>query len=151
MTTSRTLRVRPFAALAVAAVVSLSACGGDEAELAESSETGSETVSATPSASPTESPSEVLDTEQPGDAVGITVSGDQVTPVAQAVETEVGEVLRLAVQSNRPGELHVHSTPEQTVAFESGNTEIELTFDKPGQVDIEEHESGVLILRVLVQ
>jgi hypothetical protein len=45
----------------------------------------------------------------------------------------------------------VHSNPEQELAFRSGDNELRLTFDKPGQVDVEEHESGALILRVLVK
>jgi plastocyanin len=74
-----------------------------------------------------------------------------VTPVAQSVEVEVGETVTLEVTSDRAGELHVHSTPEQYKQFEQGRSTISMVFDKPGAVDVEEHESHALVLRVLVQ
>jgi hypothetical protein len=83
--------------------------------------------------------------------VEVTVRGDRVEPEAEALEVGVGVPLLLALDADRAGELHAHSTPEQTRAFEAGATTVELVFDKPGQVDVEEHESGVLILRVLVR
>ena len=83
--------------------------------------------------------------------VDVSIVGSDVTPVAQQVELGVGETLLLEVESDRAGELHVHSSPEQVVDFAAGSSELDLTFDKPGSVDIEEHQSGALIARVLVQ
>jgi hypothetical protein len=71
--------------------------------------------------------------------------------MAKTVELGVGETLALNITSDRVGELHVHSTPEKQLNFEPGKQRLELKFDQPGSVDIEEHESGVLILRVLVK
>jgi len=34
--------------------------------------------------------------------------------------------------------------------FEAGRSDVEITLDKPGSVDVEEHESETLILRILV-
>jgi hypothetical protein len=81
----------------------------------------------------------------------VTIEGESVEPVGQSVESEVGETVTLQVTSDRAGELHVHATPEQYHDFKPGRTAIEMTFDKPGAVDVEEHESGALLLRVLVQ
>jgi hypothetical protein len=139
-------------ALALAATLTLAGCGEDEQPDAteNSSPTPSETTSesAAPDESPSASPSP---TEEAGEQVAVTIKGDDVTPVAQQVEVGVGEKLVLEVTSDRAGELHVHSNPEQEPAFESGSSRIVLTFDKPGQVDVEEHESHSLILRVLVR
>ena len=45
----------------------------------------------------------------------------------------------------------MHATPEQYQEFDEGRSTVEMAFDKPGAVDVEEHESGALVLRVLVK
>ena len=80
----------------------------------------------------------------------ITIEGDSALPIAEQIEMRTGQALTLAVESDRAGELHVHSTPEQVVEFPAGSSEHALTFDKPGTVDIEEHDTGVLLFRILV-
>lgn len=140
--------------LTLAATLWLAAgCGDDEEPEAGTSspaptETASEEPSETAEATPSESASP---SEEPGQSVAITIQGDDVTPVAQQVELGVGEELVLEVTSDRAGELHVHSNPEQEPAFKQGTSSITLSFDKPGQVDVEEHESHSLILRLLVK
>jgi hypothetical protein len=154
--TRRARIVQAPAALALAATLTLTGCGDDaEPEAGEStspapSETTSETTSesSSPDESPSASPSPI---EEAGQRVAVTIKGDDVEPLAQQVEVGVGEKLVLEVTSDRAGELHVHSNPEQEPAFESGSSRVVLTFDKPGQVDVEEHASHSLILRVLVR
>src|ERR671921_229522 len=63
----------------------------------------------------------------------------------------VGQRLTITVQSNRAGELHVHSDPEHTFEFGAGTETFRLTVDTPGSVDIEEHESDALVARLLVR
>jgi hypothetical protein len=149
--TRRVRIVQAPLALALAATLTLVGCGDEEPEAGgDTSPTTSETASesTSPDESPSASPSP---TEEAGQRVAVTINGDDVKPMAQQVEVGVGEKLVLEVTSDRAGELHVHSNPEQEPAFESGSGRIVLTFDKPGQVDVEEHESGALILRVLVR
>jgi hypothetical protein len=146
-----TLLRTSFVAVALTASLVLAGCGDDEPE-AEATPTPTEAVEESPSETPSETPSPSESAaEEPGVAVDVTIAGDDVSPMAQAVEVGVGEPLVLSVDSDRAGELHVHSNPEQTFALSAGREEIEITFDKPGQVDIEEHESGALLLRVLVR
>ncbi len=52
--------------------------------------------------------------------------------------------------SDREGELHVHSSPEQELAYEAGTTELDVTIDKPGIVEIEDHVAEVLIVQLEV-
>jgi hypothetical protein len=157
MTTARST----LTALALAATVALAGCGDDEPETEPTSTpTPSVTTSATPSATPsvtptpTETPSKSATPSESAAAatsVEVTIEGDAVSPMAESVELEVGEPLVLDVTSDRAGELHVHSNPEQTFAVEPGSQTIEVVLDKPGQVDIEEHGSHALVLRVLVR
>jgi hypothetical protein len=44
----------------------------------------------------------------------------------------------------------VHSTPEQEIAFEKGTTTEKLTIDKPGIVDVEDHELEQVIVQLEV-
>jgi hypothetical protein len=81
----------------------------------------------------------------------ITIDGDQVAPVAQPLEASAGEPIRIRIRSDRAGELHVHSAPEQTVGFETGTTTEDLVVGTPGRVHIEEHASGVMVAEVSVR
>lgn len=142
---------RSLLALTATAALLLGGCGEDEpAATEEPAASGG-----SPSASESKEPKRTKETSPPEPveevAVDVSITGDDVTPVAQQVELGVGETLLLRVDSDRAGELHVHSSPEQFVNFAAGASELDLKFDKPGSVDIEEHDSGALIARVLVQ
>ena len=134
-------------------VVALGACGDDEAEpVAE------DTPSATPSPSPSvvesATPNPVEEqpspTEQPGTVVSITIEGDKITPGGERLEVGRDEVVTLEITSDRAGELHVHSKPEQYVEFEAGTSTHELVISAPGVVDVEEHESGHVVVQLEV-
>lgn len=132
-------------AAATVAVLALAGCGEDEPETTTAPEPAPSSVS------PSETESATEPEPDPGARVGaITIEGDSALPIAEQVEMGTGEALTLAIDSDRAGELHVHSTPEQVVEFPAGASEHVLTFDKPGTVDIEEHDTGVLLFRVLV-
>ena len=145
---------RTLIALTLTSALALSGCGSDEPE-ADSTSSASPAASDSPSPSTSKKPKQPKETTPPESVdevvVDVTVAGNDVTPVAQSVELGVGETLLLEINSDRAGELHVHSSPEQFADFEAGASELDFTFDKPGSVDIEEHESGALIVRVLVQ
>jgi hypothetical protein len=146
MTTLRT----SLTAVALTATLALAGCSDDEPSADTTpTATPSETVSESPSETPSESPSASA-SEQEGTTVQVTIAGADVSPMAQPVEIGVGEPLVLEIESDRVGELHVHSNPEQTFAIKAGHQTVEIVLDKPGQVDIEEHESDTLVLRVLV-
>jgi hypothetical protein len=82
--------------------------------------------------------------------VEVTIKGDSVEPVGKKVDIGVGGTITVKVDSDRAGELHVHSTPEQTFDFEAGTSSYDVTLDKPGTVDIEEHVSETVLIRALV-
>ncbi len=135
---------------AVAAAMLLAGCGGDE-----STETASPAAPSSSSAAMEESsaPSEPASSPAPepkGVVVDVTVSGESIDPNGERVQAELGEPLILRIDSDRAGELHVHSTPEQEVEFGKGSTQIELSFDQPGVVEVEDHESGLVVLQVQV-
>lgn len=81
----------------------------------------------------------------------VEVAGDDVSPNAADLEVGVGEPVMVTVRSDRPGELHVHSTPEQYVEFGPGGSSAELTFEIPGTVEVEEHDTGAVVAFVDVR
>ena len=73
--------------------------------------------------------------------VDITFSDGSVTPNGERVEVKAGEPIELVVEADEPGELHVHSSPEQELEYDAGTTTLKLTVDQPGVVDVESPRS----------
>jgi plastocyanin len=140
MTTAQPPLRRTLLALTTTAVLALAGCGGSD-EPSSPSTSGASSSGSTQGSSKSTAAA----------TVDVKIEGDEVTPVAQAVQIGVGETVRLNITSDRSGELHVHSSPEQELEFEPGTTQLDVTLDKPGSVDIEEHESDALLVRVLVK
>ena len=123
--------VRRTAAAAAGLVLTLgvlSACGDDEPASPGSSDPG---------------------TSEPG-VIAITFDGDTVTPNGERVEVKTGEEITLDVTADAPGEIHVHSNPEQEFEYDEGHTELTLTIDEPGVVDVESHDLEVIIVQLEV-
>jgi len=127
----------------------LTGCSSDDP--GRSSAEGSTPTSSAPKPSGSASSSTSAQEKEPRISVEVTVAGDSVQPVARAIGVGVGETVELVVTADRPGELHVHASPEQTLTFDKGRSTLELVVDRPGRVDVEEHASGTLVVRLLVQ
>lgn len=83
--------------------------------------------------------------------IQVTFDGDSVTPNGERVEVSVGQPITLEVTADAPGEIHVHSTPEQELEYQKGQTTIKLTpIDAPGTVDVESHALEKVIVQLEV-
>jgi hypothetical protein len=139
-----------LAATAASALLLLSACGGTDdtsgsGTAGSSSPTPSDSAAQTPGSSPS-----VRATEKPGPIIDVTIKGDSVTPSGDRVDAKVGEPVTLNVESDREGELHVHSTPEQELAYGVGRTKLQVIIKTPGVVDIEDHVADVVVVQLQV-
>jgi hypothetical protein len=83
--------------------------------------------------------------------INVTIAGKKVTPHGDRVSAAVGRPVTLKVTADRDGELHVHSTPEQELAYKTGTTTLKVTIDKPGIVDIEDHIADVVVVQLEVR
>lgn len=83
--------------------------------------------------------------------IEIEVAGDRVEPKGRVVTVQAGVPILLVVTSDRPAELHVHSSPEQVIEVSPGEQRTRLSIDRPGVVDVEEHDTGVVVLRLEVR
>jgi hypothetical protein len=148
-------RTRTALATTIAAALILGGCGTDETA-PEADQDPSASATSTPTDEATES-SPTADGEESkkprpqGPFADLTFKGDSVSPNGERLDLGVGEKLTLRIDSDRPGELHVHATPEQEIAFPAGRSERPLVIDQPGVVDVEEHDSGKVLLQLEVR
>lgn len=137
------MRRRPAAAVAALLLAaSLAACSSDESDpAAERTPKAASSSPADPTATTTGPRAEVPG----GPSLVVRIDGDAVSPNAAELDLGRGDPLTLRIAADRDGELHVHSRPEQYVEFEAGSSVHELVIDAPGTVEVEEHESGVVV------
>ena len=146
-THTRSRRLSALAAtLTIGITVVLAGCAEDAEPTAPASSATSEP---TPSETATETPSpSATPTAQ---TIDVTVSGNTVDPSGERVEAKVGEEIILRVTSDAPGEIHVHSTPEQELTYKAGTTDLPLTIGQPGLVDVESHTLNMIIVQLEVR
>lgn len=106
--------------------------------------------SAGPEGSATASERTPGDTATAEKVIEVDIEDGAVQPTGKRVEVKVGQRIVFDIRSDHPGELHVHSTPEQELEFGEGESEVALTLDKPGIVDVELHELDVVVVQLEV-
>jgi hypothetical protein len=82
--------------------------------------------------------------------VEITFADGEVSPTGERVEAEVGQPIDLVVTADEPGTLHIHSDPEQELDFPAGEETFPIQIDRPGVVEVESHDLGVVIVQLEV-
>ncbi len=86
-----------------------------------------------------------------GDTIRITFEDGSVTPRGERFEMTAGEPVEIEIKADEPGELHVHSTPEQSLPYGAGTNTLKLTIDQPGVVDVEAHDPDVVVVQLEVR
>ena len=72
--------------------------------------------------------------------IAITFNGDDVTPNGTDIDVNVGQRLEFDVTADKPGEIHVHSSPEQEFEYKAGTESITVDPIKaPGRITVESH------------
>jgi hypothetical protein len=150
----RATRLAPLATTLLLVTLGVTACSDDTPTQPGTSEGFTPSAEANPSesASDNTSPS----TSESASAtdrqtIEITFEGDTVTPNGDRVSVPLGEEVDLVVTADRPGELHVHATPEQELAYDAGTTTLPLTIDQPGIVEVESHDLEVTVVQLEVR
>jgi hypothetical protein len=85
-----------------------------------------------------------------GTTIDITIKGGKVTPHGDRVKAKVGQPVTLNIDADTSGEIHVHSSPEQEIAFDKGTSTKKLTIEQPGIVDVEDHALEQVIVQLEV-
>lgn len=81
-----------------------------------------------------------------GTTIDITFKGDTVDPNGVQKKVKAGKPITLHIVADRPGELHIHSSPEQGIEYDAGTSSKLLTIDRPGLVEVESHTLGKLVV-----
>lgn len=139
---SRFRALAPVACLALALTVSACDTGSDDKAPETRAEPG--TATATPEADVTASPA------ADAKVIPITLDGTTVSPSAERVKIATGQPVVFRISSTVSGQLHIHASPEERVDFAAGDSEITLTFDVPGVIDVEDHDLDALIVQLEV-
>lgn len=148
------LRTGKLAAITLA-LLTVSACGAeepsttDEPSAPRSSATQPATDQPSATAAPTAGP-----TGKPkgaGTTIDITFKGDEVDPSGVERRVQAGKAFTLHIVADQPGELHIHSSPEQELVYPAGTTDKTLTIDQPGIVEVESHDLDQLIVQLEVR
>ena len=83
--------------------------------------------------------------------IEVTISGDSVTPNGERVEVATGQDIELKVTADEAGEIHVHSSPEQELEYQAGETTVTIQgIDQPSLVDVESHSLEKVIVQLEV-
>jgi hypothetical protein len=85
-----------------------------------------------------------------GPVLNVTVHGKHVTPNGDRLKVKLGQPVTIHVMSDRAGQLHVHSSPEQELNYRKGMTTLKVTIHTPGVIDIEDHIANVVVTQLEV-
>ena len=151
----RATRLAPLATILLL-TLGVTACGDDTASEPESDSSPTTSAPSSPSESAgedaTSTPSDSTQTpEAERPTIEITFEGGTVTPNGERVAVPMGQEIDLVITADRPGELHVHSTPEQELSYEAGTSTLPLVIDQPGIVEVESHDPALVIVQLEVR
>jgi len=145
------MRLATRLAAATLAASTLTGCAGSDDTATSPTPATASATSAKPDQTPDATRSAASAPVEPdGPTLQITLDGDRVAPNGQRLDVPVGEPLLLRFTTDRAGELHVHSKPEQVVDFPTGKSTQELVIETPGVVEIEDHATGVVVAQLEV-
>ena len=86
-----------------------------------------------------------------GVTIDISLKADRFTPQGKTVEVPLGEPVTLSITADAAGELHVHDDAGTHVPFKVGTTTKEFRFAAPGVIEVEDHDSGVVVVQLEVR
>ena len=83
--------------------------------------------------------------------IEVTIEGDSVTPNGDRIEIATGQDVQLDITADEPGEIHVHSTPEQELEYDAGESTLTIEgMERPGTVDVEVHDPEKIVVQLEV-
>lgn len=145
------------------AALALTACGSEADTAQPGTDRSPVSTTTIPSTTPSESPSESATTspatttppssEPTPDAdvtIEATIADGKVSPSTQTVKAKAGQKVRITVTSDVDDEIHVHGYDEEVELKAGRPGSVTFTADTKGTFEIETHESGKLIAKLVV-
>ncbi|GAA1627309.1 hypothetical protein GCM10009744_13870 [Kribbella alba] len=110
------------------------------------------TPSTTPSGPDTSSPSNTADPsgDQADVTINITVANGKVTPSGDTIKAKVGQTVLVTAVSDAADEVHIHGYDKQLPLTPGKPASVKFTANMKGTFEIETHESGKLVAKLVV-
>jgi hypothetical protein len=89
----------------------------------------------------------------PTKVIDITLHGNDVTPNGSSIDVQVGQPIRFLVTADKPGEIHVHSSPEQEFEYQAGKDQLFKVdpIPAPTQVTVESHTLDKVLFKLVAR
>jgi uncharacterized cupredoxin-like copper-binding protein len=150
MRSTRFARGTASALLPALALLALTGCDDDGQPVSGGTPSTSTSV-ASPSATLPTTPSGTITTADPAAVVIVaTVANGKITPNTQTVKAEQGQRVMVTVTSDEADELHVHGYGKEVELQPGKPGSVTFTADTKGTFEIETHESGKLVAKLIV-
>jgi PBP1b-binding outer membrane lipoprotein LpoB len=110
------------------------------------------TMTPTPGKPNTSSPSNTADPsgEQADVTVNVTVANGKVNPSGSTVKVKAGQTVLVTGISDAADELHIHGYDKELALAPGKTASVKFTADMKGTFEIETHESGKLVAKLVV-
>lgn len=150
---SKLTRGSLFALLPTLGMLVLAGCGGDASD-AGSSATPSPVASPTGPATPPKTSSPSNTTDPSGEAADVTlnvaVANGKVNPSGATIKAKAGQTVLITAVSDTEDELHVHGYDKELELKPGKPTSVTFKADVKGTFEVETHESGKLVAKLVV-
>ena len=144
------------------ALLALAGCGDDDSPgaavdtpspTATTSTTSSDSPSPSPSPSGTlPSPSAPMSTfDQAAVIIAATVADGKINPSTRTIKAKQGQKVLVTVTSDQADELHIHGYDKEVELQPGKPGSVTFTADTKGTFEIETHESGKLVAKLIVE
>ena len=140
----------------------LAGCGGGDSDSGASPSNSPSAPASTPADLPTNTPtpgspntsapSNTADPsgEQADVTINVTVANGKVTPSGATIKAKAGQTVLVTAVSDAPDEVHIHGYDKELPLTPGKPASVKFTADMKGTFEIETHESGKLVAKLVV-
>jgi hypothetical protein len=154
---STLIRGTATALLPTLGMLVLAGCGGDSDSGSPSTTASSSTPATTPTGTPastpnTSSPSNTADPsgDQADVTINITVANGKVNPSGATIKAKAGQTILVTAVSDAADEVHIHGYDKELPLTPGKPASVKFTANMKGTFEIETHESGKLVAKLVV-
>jgi hypothetical protein len=155
---STLIRGTATALLPALGMLVLAGCGGDSDSGSSPSTTAS---SSTPATTPTGTPASTPNTSSPSNTadpsgdqadvtINITVANGKVNPSGATIKAKAGQTILVTAVSDAADEVHIHGYDKELPLTPGKPASVKFTANMKGTFEIETHESGKLVAKLVV-
>ncbi|HET6296938.1 MAG TPA: cupredoxin domain-containing protein [Kribbella sp.] len=129
-----------------------SSAGSSPSTTPSTAPTSAPSTVATPTTPPTGKPSNTTDPsgEQAAVTINVTVANGKVNPSGTSIKVKAGQTVLVTAVSDAADELHIHGYDKELELQPGKPASVKFTADMKGTFEVETHESGKLVAKLVV-